>query len=101
MFESIVEPIKAALDDANIGPNDIDEIVLVGGSTRIPRVRKIVGSYFGKPPNFGIDPELAVVTGAAVQAGVIGGGWPLQVTAMELPTNRRKVHIYTKKNVEM
>uniref|UniRef100_A0AC35GGN0 Heat shock protein 70 n=1 Tax=Panagrolaimus sp. PS1159 TaxID=55785 RepID=A0AC35GGN0_9BILA len=95
LFDSIIDPIEAALADCNLKREDIDEIVLVGGSTRIPKVRQVVGSYFGKAPNFGIDPELAVVTGAAVQAGVIGGGWPLEVTAMELPTNRRKVHLYT------
>lgn len=94
LFKSIVDPIEAALEDANIKSSDIDEIVLVGGSTRIPRVRRVVGTYFGKAPNYGIDPELAVVTGASVQAGVIGGGWPLQVTAIELPTQRRKRHIY-------
>lgn len=94
LFESIVDPIEAALADANIAPTDIDEIVLVGGSTRIPRVRREVGTFFGKAPNHGIDPELAVVTGASVQAGVIGGGWPLQVTAIELPSQRRKRHIY-------
>ena len=98
LFEKIVEPIQAALQDANIKPSDIDEIVLVGGSTRIPRVRSVVGTFFGKAPNYGIDPELAVVTGASVQAGVIGGGWPLQVTAIELPTQRRKLHIYNDKS---
>ncbi len=50
---------------------------------------------FRKAPNFGVDPELAVVTGTAVQAGVIGGGWPLQVAAMELPAMLRKRHIFT------
>ncbi|KAM3719484.1 Heat shockprotein [Dirofilaria immitis] len=96
LFESITEPIEAALNDAEIKPSDIDEIVLVGGSTRIPRVRSVVGRYFSKAPNHGIDPELAVVTGASVQAGVIGGGWPLQVSAIELPVKRRKHHIFTR-----
>ena len=95
LFDSVVDPIKAALADGNLTPSDVDEIVLVGGSTRIPKVRQVVGAFFGKAPNFGVDPELAVVTGASVQAGVIGGGWPLQVTAMELPSNKRKVHLYT------
>ncbi|KAK6735200.1 hypothetical protein RB195_018404 [Necator americanus] len=95
LFKSIERPIEAALADANLEPAAVDEIVLVGGSTRIPKVRQIVGHFFGKVPNFGVDPELAVVTGAAVQAGVIGGGWPLQVAAMELPTKRRKRHFYT------
>lgn len=95
LFKSIEQPIEAALADAHLHPSEVDEIVLVGGSTRIPKVRQIVGHYFGKPSNFGVDPELAVVTGAAVQAGVIGGGWPLQVAAMELPSKRRKRHFYT------
>lgn len=95
LFKSIEQPIEAALADSNLDPADVDEIVLVGGSTRIPKVRQIVGHYFGKAPNFGVDPELAVVTGASVQAGVIGGGWPLQVAAMELQTKRRKRHFYT------
>ncbi|VDN01297.1 unnamed protein product [Thelazia callipaeda] len=97
LFESITEPIEAALNDAEIKTSDIDEIVLVGGSTRIPRVRSVIGRYFGKAPNYGIDPELAVVIGASVQAGVIGGGWPLQI---ELPAKRRKQHIFTKKKFE-
>ncbi|CAI4230880.1 unnamed protein product [Auanema sp. JU1783] len=95
LFKAIEKPIEAALNDGNLSREEVDEIVLVGGSTRIPKVRQIVGHYFGKAPNFGVDPELAVVTGASVQAGVIGGGWPLQVAAMELPTKRRKRHFYT------
>ncbi len=47
LFESVVEPIRAALEDADLGPQDVDEIVLVGGSTRIPKVRQVVGSFFG------------------------------------------------------
>uniref|UniRef100_A0A914WZP2 Heat shock 70 kDa protein 13 n=1 Tax=Plectus sambesii TaxID=2011161 RepID=A0A914WZP2_9BILA len=94
LFASVLEPVKAALEDAELSKDDVDEIILVGGSTRIPKVRQVVGTYFGKAPNYGVDPELAVVTGAAVQAGVIGGGWPLQVSAMELPVSLRKRHIY-------
>uniref|UniRef100_A0A914D1Y2 Heat shock protein 70 n=1 Tax=Acrobeloides nanus TaxID=290746 RepID=A0A914D1Y2_9BILA len=94
LFESIKEPMKAALEDCELKPDDVDEIVLVGGSTRIPKVRQVVGSFFKKAPNFGVDPELAFATGATVQAGVIGGGWPLQVSAMELPFAKRKKHIY-------
>lgn len=101
LFESILEPVRAAMEDCNLKPSDIDEIVLVGGSTRIPKVRQVVGSFFGKAPNYGIDPELAVVTGAAVQAGVIGGGWPLQVAAMELPVARRKRHVFTAEQKEL
>ncbi|CAB3404616.1 unnamed protein product [Caenorhabditis bovis] len=95
LLNAIELPIAAALKDSGKQPSDVDEIVLVGGSTQVPAVRKLVGRYFGKSPNYGIDPELAVVTGAAVQAGVIGGGWPLQVAAIELPTKRRKRHFFT------
>ena len=51
--------------------------------------------YSSRVPNFGVDPELAVVTGAAVQAGVIGNSWPLQVAAIELDNKRRKIHVYS------
>ncbi|CAD5214020.1 unnamed protein product [Bursaphelenchus xylophilus] len=96
LFDAVVDPIEAALEDAELTPSDIDEIVLVGGSTQIPRVRQIVGKMFGKTPNFGIDPELAVVTGVAVQADVLAGGWPLKVAALELESGHRKRHIYYK-----
>ncbi|KAK6042415.1 DnaK family protein [Cooperia oncophora] len=66
LFKSIEQPIEAALADANLQPSEVDEIVLVGGSTRIPKVRQIVGHYFNKVSNFGVDPELAVATGASV-----------------------------------
>ncbi|TKR69219.1 hypothetical protein L596_021403 [Steinernema carpocapsae] len=72
LFDHIKEPIKAALEDAQITPEEVDEIVLVGGSTRIPLVRKIVESFFGQVPNYDIDPELAVVTGVSVEADAIG-----------------------------
>ncbi|CAI5440653.1 unnamed protein product [Caenorhabditis angaria] len=100
LLKAIELPITAALADAKLEPSQVDEIVLVGGSTQVPAVRKIVGRYFGKSPNYGIDPELAVVTGASVQAGVIGGGWPLQVAAMELPPKRRKRHFFTEQQKE-
>ena len=61
----------------------MDEVVLVGGSTRIPRVRAIVGRYFAKAPNFGVDPELAVATGVAVQAGVLGQAFCSLVTSLK------------------
>uniref|UniRef100_A0A183CDE9 Uncharacterized protein n=1 Tax=Globodera pallida TaxID=36090 RepID=A0A183CDE9_GLOPA len=94
LFASIVHPIQAALDDCQIDARDVDEIVLVGGSTRIPRIRQIVGTFFGKSPNFGVDPELAVV------AGVVVNGWPLQVAAMELPFAKQKRHIYRRETPE-
>ena len=95
LLANVLDPITAALQDCELKPEDVDEIVLVGGSTRIPKIRQIVGTYFGKAPNFGIDPELAVVTGTAIQAGVLAGGWPLQVSAIELPIAKRKNHIYS------
>eukprot|EP00794_Sanderia_malayensis_P020635 gene20635-22670_t len=87
LFLKVLKPIKRVLDEAKFSTNDVDEIVLVGGSTRIPKVRDIVGDFFGKKPNVEIDPELAVVTGVSIQAGILGGMWPLQVAAVELPTS--------------
>jgi len=100
LFESILEPVQAALDDCGLTPQDIDEIVLVGGSTRIPRIRRIIGTFFGKAPNYGVDPELAVVIGVAVQTGVVVNGWPLQVAAMEMPFTKQKKHIYKSQKIE-
>jgi len=80
-FESLVEdllqktvgPSKRALDDAGIAAGAIDEVVLVGGSTRIPRVQTIVKELFGKEPHKGVNPDEVVAIGAAVQAGVLSG----------------------------
>ncbi len=66
-------PLKQALADASMQPKDIDEVVLVGGSTRIPMVQKIVQDYFGKEPHKGVNPDEVVAIGAAVQGGVLGG----------------------------
>src|SRR5438477_116798 len=66
-------PLKQALQDAGMTPKDIDEVVLVGGSTRIPLVQKIVQDYFGKEPHRGVNPDEVVAVGAAVQGGVLGG----------------------------
>jgi molecular chaperone DnaK len=66
-------PLKQALQDAGMSPKDIDEVVLVGGSTRIPLVQKIVQDYFGKEPHKGVNPDEVVAIGAAVQGGVLGG----------------------------
>ncbi len=66
-------PLKQALADAGLQPKDIDEVVLVGGSTRIPMVQKIVQDYFGKEPHKGVNPDEVVAIGAAVQGGVLGG----------------------------
>jgi molecular chaperone DnaK len=66
-------PVKKALADAKLSPSDIDEVVLVGGSTRIPRVQDEVKKYFGKEPHKGVNPDEVVALGAAVQAGVLSG----------------------------
>ena len=94
LFEKILEPVKRVLKEVEMNEDEVDEIVLVGGSTRIPKVRQIIEEYFGKKPNLGIDPELAVVTGVSIQAGILGGMWPLRVAAVELPTNHvQKIEI--------
>jgi molecular chaperone DnaK len=80
-FENLVDdilqrtagPCKQALSDAGLKPSDIDEVVLVGGSTRIPKVQQIVKDLFGKEPHKGVNPDEVVAVGAAVQAGVLGG----------------------------
>ncbi|GAB4108990.1 MAG: molecular chaperone DnaK [Acidobacteriota bacterium] len=80
-FEQLVEdilqrtlgPCQQALKDAGLKPSDIDEVVLVGGSTRIPRVQQMVKDFFGKEPHRGVNPDEVVAVGAAVQAGVLGG----------------------------
>ena len=80
-FEQLVEPIlkrlmppvEQAIKDAGLEPKDIEEIVLVGGSTRIPKVQEMVKNFFGKEPNKSVNPDEVVALGAAVQAGVLGG----------------------------
>jgi molecular chaperone DnaK len=66
-------PVKQALDDANLSKKDIDEIVLVGGMTRMPRIQNEVEKLFGKEPHKGVNPDEVVAVGAAIQAGVLGG----------------------------
>lgn len=85
LFQKILVPVKTVLAEGHLDKEDVDEIVLVGGSTRIPRIRRLIGEYFGKEPNTSVDPDLAVVTGVAIQAGIMGGSWPLQVSALEIP----------------
>jgi molecular chaperone DnaK len=68
-----IEPVKKALADAGMQPSDIDEVVLVGGSTRIPRVQQEVTRIFGKEPNKGVNPDEVVAMGAAIQAAVLTG----------------------------
>src|SRR5467141_205584 len=73
ILDSTVEPCKKALADAGVQPSQIDEVVLVGGSTRIPKVQDIVRNLFGKDPNRSVNPDEVVAVGAAVQGGVLGG----------------------------
>ncbi len=73
IFQRTVEPCKAALNDAKLGPQQINEAVLVGGSTRIPKIIQLVQDFFGKEPHKGVNPDEVVAIGAAIQAGVLGG----------------------------
>jgi molecular chaperone DnaK len=73
LLTGTLEPVKKALDDASKKPGDIDEIVLVGGQTRMPSVQKLVADFFGKEPHKGVNPDEVVAIGAAVQAGVLKG----------------------------
>ncbi|MEM7316457.1 MAG: molecular chaperone DnaK, partial [Planctomycetota bacterium] len=67
------KPVMAALSDAKMSPSDIDEVVLVGGSTRIPRVQQLVKEVFGKDPHKGVNPDEVVAVGAAIQGSVLAG----------------------------
>src|SRR5881296_2441888 len=73
LFQRTVGPTKQALSDAGLDPSKIDEVVLVGGSTRIPKVQAIVKELFQKDPHKGVNPDEVVAVGAAVQAGVLAG----------------------------
>jgi molecular chaperone DnaK len=77
MIEDIVQrslgPCKQAMKDAGVAPKDIDEVVLVGGQTRMPRIQQVVKDLFGKEPHKGVNPDEVVAIGAAVQAGVLAG----------------------------
>ena len=73
LINNSVEPCRRALSDAGVGTNQIDEVVLVGGQTRMPRVQKIVRDFFGKEPHKGVNPDEVVAVGAAIQAGVLKG----------------------------
>src|ERR1043165_1204236 len=73
ILKRLVHPLEQALKDAGVEAKKIDEVVLVGGSTRIPKVQEIVKGYFGKDPNKSVNPDEVVAIGAAVQAGVLSG----------------------------
>src|SRR5438045_2765091 len=73
IIQKTMGPVRQALKDSGVDPKDIDEVVLVGGSTRIPLVQKLVQDFFGKEPHKGVNPDEVVAVGAAVQGGVLGG----------------------------
>jgi molecular chaperone DnaK len=73
LIERCRGPVLQALKDAKLDPKDIDEVVLVGGSTRIPKVQELVRKLFGKEPHKGVNPDEVVALGAAIQGGVLGG----------------------------
>ena len=80
-FEQLVDhliercrgPVNQAMKDAHFDVNEIDEVVLVGGSTRIPKVQELVRTMFGKEPHKGVNPDEVVAVGAAIQGGVLAG----------------------------
>ena len=73
LIQATIEPCRKALKDAGLQTSDIDEVLLVGGSTRIPAVQQIVEKFFGKTPNKGVNPDEVVAVGAAIQGGVLAG----------------------------
>ncbi|HLE49257.1 MAG TPA: molecular chaperone DnaK [Patescibacteria group bacterium] len=73
LIEKTMKPVEACLKDAKLDPHDIDEVIMVGGMTRMPKVVEEVKSYFGKTPNQSVNPDEVVAVGAAIQAGVLGG----------------------------
>ncbi len=73
LLQSTIEPCKKALNDAGLSASDINDVILVGGMTRMPKVTEIVKSFFGKDPSKGVNPDEVVAMGAAIQAGVLQG----------------------------
>ena len=73
LIQRSMKPVQQALNDANLKPSDIDEVVMVGGMTRMPAVQEVVRKFFDKEPHKGVNPDEVVAIGAAIQAGVLGG----------------------------
>src|SRR5437870_2362636 len=73
LLQRSMAPVKQCLKDAGVEPKDIDEVVLVGGQTRMPKIQQMVKDYFGKEPHKGVNPDEVVAVGAAVQAGILSG----------------------------
>ena len=93
LFEKVMAPLHRVLKDAEVDKSEIDEVVLVGGSTRIPKVRELLTTFLGKPPCSSIDPDEAVAVGVSMQAGILGGAWPLQVSVLEAPFTGESVEL--------
>jgi molecular chaperone DnaK len=73
LVQRTIPPMQKALDDAGLKPGEIDEVILVGGSTRIPKIQEVVKAFFGKDPHRGVNPDEVVAVGAAIQGGVLAG----------------------------
>ncbi|MCE2901898.1 MAG: molecular chaperone DnaK [Gemmatimonadaceae bacterium] len=73
LIQRTLEPMKQALKDAGMQPSEVDEVILVGGSTRIPKIQQVVKEFFGKEPNKGVNPDEVVAVGAAIQGAVLTG----------------------------
>ena len=73
LFQRSIEPCRKALADAHLSASDIDEVLLVGGSTRIPKIQELVKNFFGKEPNKSVNPDEVVAIGASIQGGVLAG----------------------------
>ncbi len=73
LIQRTIEPMKKALADAGMSTSDVDEVILVGGSTRIPKIQEVVKEFFGKDPHKGVNPDEVVGVGAAIQGGVLAG----------------------------
>ena len=73
LIQATIEPCRKALKDAGMSAGDVDEVILVGGSTRIPAIQKVVEDFFGKAPSKGVNPDEVVAVGAAIQGGVLTG----------------------------
>ena len=73
LIQRTLEPCKKALSDAKMSAGDINEVILVGGSTRIPAIQNLVEEFFGKKPSKGVNPDEVVAVGAAIQGGVLSG----------------------------
>jgi len=73
LFEDTLEPVRKAMKDAKVSKNDIDKVILVGGSTRIPKVQELIKNELGKEPSKGVNPDEVVAMGAAIQGGVLTG----------------------------